>query len=77
MKILDYLSAKISSALDDQEPDLEAILNDIENFETTDNEEKEINDKLVKLQLKLLDKSASVLENIIDDFERLSNYEEK
>ena len=80
MKILDYLDAKTKLALlifNDPVSEIEELLEDVENFKLSSNKEKEINDKLIEIQLNLLDKSTSILENIIDDFEKLSNYEEK
>jgi len=55
---------------------LEEEKNDVykENISATD--KKLVEDEIVKLQLNLFNKSVSYFDTLIDDFEKLTNYED-
>ena len=74
MIIINYLKIKLITELLDK---LEEKIEESEKITLSSNEQKKVQDKIVKLQLNLLEKWASNLQSIIYDFEKLSNYEEK
>ena len=73
-KILLYLELKIDSAIINIIPEEEYT-----NPENTISEEekKKVDEKLVQIQLNLLEKWASHLQNLISEFEHIAQYEEK
>ena len=79
--IINYLEIKIALALLEMESDLDNIveekIKELETASISSEEQKNVQDKMVKLQLNLLEKWTASIQNLIDDFEKLSNYEEK
>ncbi len=73
LNIIKYMNGKIKIALINI---LEEEKNDVykENISATD--KKLVEDEIVKLQLNLFNKSVSYFDTLIDDFEKLTNYED-
>ncbi|QFR38656.1 hypothetical protein A9Q91_00280 [Candidatus Gracilibacteria bacterium 28_42_T64] len=76
LKIVNYLASKVKLALL-QYDTTELILKEFETSTLSRSEQEKVNDKLVKIQLNLLNKGTKGLEKLIKDFEELSNYEAK
>ena len=85
MKILNYLDAQLKftlfnlnkSKLIKSKTDIEILLEEVDNFKLQSSEERKVNNKLVEIQLNLFENSTNILKNVINNFEKLSNYEEK
>ena len=70
-KILDYIDVKIELALiiNFWKQEINQLLEEIKNIKLSDKENKEINDRLIDIQLNLFNK-------LMENFEKVSNYEE-
>ena len=90
--IIDYLSAKINleiykikkeeDTLAIQEKnneliELEQKIENMKNSNLSESDNKLVNDKLVKIQLNLLEKTSTNLDFVIKEFEKISSYEQK
>ena len=90
--ILDYMSAKVKlelyrlsiaeaeqKAIEREEKEKEALkkLEAMKKSTLSETDTKLVNEKLVKIQLNLLENANKGLKNLVKDFENLSNYEEK
>jgi len=71
-KLIYYIELKIDYALIQLIADEEDIENNI-----TEEENKKINEKLIQIQLNLLEKWTSHIQSLISDFKKIAQYEEK
>lgn len=76
LKILNYFSSKIDYSLYTYEIE-NSFLDTVLNSNLSETEKQKVEDEIVKLQLNLFEKWISILENLKNDFENLSNYEDK
>ncbi|MDD3646686.1 MAG: hypothetical protein PHH06_04760 [Candidatus Gracilibacteria bacterium] len=76
LKLLNYFSSKIDYSLYIYEIE-NSFLDTILNSDLSEAEKQKVEDEIVKLQLNLFEKGVDIIENIKDDFENLSNYEDK
>ncbi len=72
--VIDYLEANIDLAIFKIENN---VLRKFENTDISDKDTKKVEDKIVKIQLNLLENGIDNLKSITDKFNKLSNYEEK
>lgn len=72
--VIDYLETSIDLAIFKIENN---VLRKFENIDLSDKDTKKVEDKIVKIQLNLLENGIESLKSITDEFDNLSNYEEK
>jgi len=74
INVISYMYAKVNLAL--LELQNEIIVDEVIIEEISESDKKMVEDKIVKLQLNLLEKSENIMENILEEFEDISAYEE-
>jgi len=83
--LLSYLEAKVNLELykikqnetNILETELNKKIEEMKNSTLSESENKVVNDKLVKIQLNLLENTSNIFENIIKEFDNISDYEGK
>ena len=87
--IVNYINTKINlelyriqnknniSLVEQKEIELKNKIEEINNSSLSDNDTKIVNEKLIQIQLNLLEKAESNLDFLIDNFKEISNYEQK
>lgn len=75
-QIVYYIELKIDDALIDISK-WNAVEEIIAQNSISKEEKKQVEDKLIQIQLNLLEKWTSYLENLVSEFKKLTNYEEK